>query len=782
MRANCYCASPQADNCRCRATAPNDGKDRVTTEYEGVSLVCDTQAEANSVFEVKVPICGFSSEVIPYCAPYKDGSGNFACYGREFALGTVDIRLQNAPDRSWVSNVGSFQFNGFPFTAKDVYVCDAGDFCCAPGENNPGCDNSQVPQGGNCTDTDSSVSPPALCGLGPVGGRPLVPTPKSDSDARIYFPHVKNTSALTYILQAMYRPISLAVGDFVKFITYSKVNLHQGIDDTTPVINQYDNNSSVIPGQPAPTPVYDFTHPPLGVEGTNGSCTISNVRTNPGDDLLGKKVYADLQYSQIFKYELLPGVAAHTCGWTGETKERASQCCSNSGTAGPDNDRDDNPDYYTCTSSFTGLPTKGKVLVYTKSPFLEYLYQNLVAGPAAIYKRFVSQDTSKDIKDVPGKGVIAVSANSTAGVNVDDQGPKTTAEIYFPHLGSVYDYFLKNLQKLLLPLGSSGGPQKILPDNSPQQACLYSEGQLIAAAETAAQKYQVPVSMLLAVATIEGSNKYVPGQPYTCEANTANSLDTVGPMQITKDTYEGVTTLDERVYTTDCTQAGTQLSRCNIFGAMELAARILLQKSLARGGDGKHIAETDLWDIYNATNGYYGGVTPDPITAAWNSRVAQPRPDGDMNYGDIVCALMSEANPSLGFCPPYPPQRWLPKGSSTGSFTGTGQSTPAPSINPNALYIDATPTQICSAVKDGIRRQRQSGSCVFCRNSQVDRVVPNGSTDPAFSCVGALDPCYAQPNGFYQIKWSDRASTYTYCCHNERWDATNASCTGPGPR
>ncbi|MDO8488217.1 MAG: hypothetical protein Q7S31_02785 [bacterium] len=458
-QAACYCApvngapNPQ---CRCAATPPASAT--FPGSRQGISVLCDSQSEADSLFATQSPICGTSSEIVPYCAFKVDRTlpdgidySEVTCYGTEFASNPGNVPAETAGLISWS---GGVSFNGFSATGvSKLLTCKEGNFCCARSDIQCVTPTDIPTSGSSCTPPNEAATIPAWCPN--YGGGPTDPqAEKAETDSRIYFPHVKNTSSITYLLQSMYRPISWTVSEIIHNVVYSQVFEHQGLSDATPVINKKDNNASLIPGKPAPTPIFDFANqPPKGVPG-DGRCTVTDVRTNPGDDLLGKKIYANLNYNQVYKYTLL------TCEkYTGQgTDSNGSGCCPGSQPEGCTTVEDPltgNSRTFGCKCGpvYDNQPSKGKVLVFTKSPFLEYLYQNLVAGPAGIYRRFVSQDTAADIKDIPTEANIAVDSQPGL-MTVADGSTSKTAKIYFPHLGSVYDYFLKNLQKLLRPQGS----------------------------------------------------------------------------------------------------------------------------------------------------------------------------------------------------------------------------------------------------------------------------------------------------------------------------------------
>ena len=723
-------------------------------------MYCATPGEANSIFAIKSPICGSSPEIVPACAPYKDNSGNYACYGRGFITGHIDARITQAGNGSWITDIGPFTFNDFPYTAKDVYVCDANNFCCAPGAddpNNPGCDDSNVPKlPANCQQ-DYSITPSVeICGV--VAGNPNPPpnfTGKSDTDARIYFPHVKNTSSVVYLLQSMYRPVSWTIDQIKNNVVYSKLFEHQGIDDDTPVINPIDNNSSVIPDHPAPTPAFDFQAPPEGVP-ANGACVIENVRTNPGDDLLGKKIHATLTYTQKFEYDLVDGDRNSGCSNTGQIADNESSCCSGSGT----------PNYsltipriivnYTCNPHYIGLPTQGKTLVYTKSPFLEYLYQNLVDGPAAIYRRFVSQDTAKDIQDISTKSTIKVSSTAQQTM-VADAGSSATADIYFPHLGSIYDYFLKNLQKLLRPKDTADttaiNPSVIYqPGQTPinptcQASCSHPNlpPSLQQIAAIAGSIYHVPPSLIIGILWSEGGlnnpitdidvrNNRHPA--CNCPDGAAGAC---GPAQIIGGADGFLKKLALPEVQVLAANLGWDISlpytpnRCTYSDSIfEIADKL----SVGRGGIDYQAVHGESQQCVGITmNKNLGPSTScnwsdaDVVTAArqYLGYCEEPGRDNP-RYDYDTPTPQCQADPNecyqqklLNFMASNCLQNYSPPAS-------TAPPNPSPVVSGGGFTVSGTFSQICQSAWYGIRRQAGTNNCVRCFDGKVTNDELFGTT------------------------------------------------------
>lgn len=199
------------------------------------------------------------------------------------------------------------------------------------------------------------------------------------------------------------------------------------------------------------------------------------------------------------------------------------------------------------------------------------------------------------------------------------------------------------------------------------ETCTYSNSEVESAFAQAAARYGVPVSMLRAVHGIESFPYDGSSKTFVCENNEAQAA---GPMQIVRDdvdtnssTYHFVTCSSERTLDS-CDRVPGKLSRCNVYDAAELAARVLLSKvdkwDYDQCRDLGNISETNIADVYNASCQYYGVYTADTATDARGRDFPSlpARQDGrPFNYCDVVCGRMKQDNPALNYCPAYPAQR-----------------------------------------------------------------------------------------------------------------------------
>ncbi len=708
--AACYCQDPSV--CRCSTAAPEPAKQNPAS-IGGVAVYCDTPAEASSQDAIRALICGSSPEVIPKCAKGADGNPGFlVCWGSSVATGTTDLYTLSGkappdPKSSQTYNPPvPFKYNGNPYGITGtnyVTVCADNLICCG---NISNCYPPDIPTTpSSCPNQNESVIPPVdICGV--VGGTEN-PVPQSQTDARIYFPHVKNTSSITYLLQSMFRPISWTVDEIVKNVVYSKVFEHQGVlPDKTKVINTKDNNSSVIPGNTAPPIAFTFKHPPDASIPHDGSCLITDVRINPGDDLLGKKVYANLQYTQKFKYDLKTN-----CGLTNSSVKPNNKgfCCSGNATCARNPDTGEEYACH-CDPDYIHLPTKGKSLVFTKSPFLEYLYQNLVAGPAGIYRRFVAQDIGNQIKDIPTQATIAVSG--TAPILVANSKLGKTADIYFPHLGSVYDYFLKNLQKLLRPFG---GATAASPSGS------FSPGSLSCTTPLTscpAVNWQDPIfdTYYNVYNSDTNSSWSLVKEPWAQDLITSSGMCSkfVATLWLEESGGSAIGSYDlgciYNFNTKAKSQENTHPTNLSPSQLLQYRTNILTEQLSCL----KSYVDAIGDDFSTFMCQYSGEADTDPNKPFRQCTTFTNNPNFPSNFCKILNGSLPGGNPGP-IVPPGPPP---------------------PAATGDGFTVSGSPSQICQSAWYGIRHQAGTNNCIRCLGGQIASGF--GSTSNVFPCPASM--------------------------------------------
>ncbi len=203
--------------------------------------------------------------------------------------------------------------------------------------------------------------------------------------------------------------------------------------------------------------------------GIGPGCTILETRSNRGDDLYGE--YDDPSGAEPGLLGTLNYTAKFACEFSSSTAR--TQCLASCVDL-PSNQQeciDKCPaETNTCKKDvFVSLPMK------TIVPRADEIWSRLVEGDFAVFKRFFPKfgpSTPVDkVVDIPGvtRGEYeAVGTNITPlSGNPNANKPGTSAEIYFPHLGGVSEYFLNGIQTALRPKGfGEAGALTGLPPSS----------------------------------------------------------------------------------------------------------------------------------------------------------------------------------------------------------------------------------------------------------------------------------------------------------------------------
>ncbi|QQG47642.1 MAG: cellulase family glycosylhydrolase [Candidatus Woesebacteria bacterium] len=352
-------------------------------------------------------------------------------------------------------------------------------------------------------------------------------------------------------------------------------------------------------------------------------CEIKDARSNPGDNLFGN--FTQPANSPISGDQTIAGKISYTVKFTCEFPQPTpnqsciNDCIFNLSKAGlPTNTCSSQcpPIQPTCTrTSLTALS------IYTQTPKINDVWQQLVEGPSSVFKRIFPQVSPNapvtEIKDVPGVTQASYSTSSDE-VLAGDPGANragSQAQLFFPHIGGIYDYFLKDIQTALRPYGvapdSPGTTAQVSPVSSsvdPGQcrSSIWSgipidgfPGPIADAFRAASAKFNIPTCVLTAIASIEGSTMRnlsnteaqaiarpwtsgpqaeIPDSLYPGLLNKINcylnSAGAIGPMQITIDSWNGYQ---------DASQGylGTRVpDRCNAADAIFATAKFLVNGRL----------------------------------------------------------------------------------------------------------------------------------------------------------------------------------------------------------
>lgn len=167
-------------------------------------------------------------------------------------------------------------------------------------------------------------------------------------------------------------------------------------------------------------------------------CRTVQVRSNEGDNLFPIKKPGDIMVTVYFEVHEIPLVAERH--FTNNQGEDKIEC------------------------KYSGSVTIGIHTNPVKVPFGEETWESTVAGPTSTVRRIFPKVEEgapiECIADIPSetKAVYTpVQGTDKIGVfslqNPQQKFEPTDARIYFPHWGSIYDYFLKGIQTAIRPKG-----------------------------------------------------------------------------------------------------------------------------------------------------------------------------------------------------------------------------------------------------------------------------------------------------------------------------------------
>ncbi|MEW5995087.1 MAG: hypothetical protein AB1744_11930, partial [Candidatus Zixiibacteriota bacterium] len=385
-------------------------------------------------------------------------------------------------------------------------------------------------------------------------------------------------------------------------------------------------NSSFIPKEGTETSVdYSTTE---SERDETGQCRVLNVRSNPGDNLFP---------------EVEPDVYQIYANFTIETIPCRGYCRLNK--------------YGEYVNTCEGGATL-TLNTETKTPNAQEIFENTTAGSSSTFRRIFPKVeegapvscianmpavTTAQYAGFEAQGRRTTPADKSISISVREPDGTTTggdSKLYFPHIGSVYEYFLKGIQTALRPKGYgepiTNGTECVSAEKGD---CSFNMNKINAAIQKAATKYKVPTEVLRAIFEIESAEWINNPASYKCEENSAGAA---GVAQITRSAYNVVTCSNERMEDVGmCADYGQKLSRCNIEDAFELMARVLLWKAGKLSGctPTGGISLSNKMEWYNASCNYYGSFAPDDLTRNYAKEIppGERRQNGDMNYCDIVC-------------------------------------------------------------------------------------------------------------------------------------------------
>jgi len=547
-QAACYCVDPT--QCVCSTAASEvPGADHEGS-FNGIPIRCTDPRDLNSIFSIKDPVCDsrWNNEIPPSCS-YTGNDWEIVCWGTGFTVDTGTIPLDTGghfvdwhPYNPAIPGSGSppVSFNGWSSDTNGnglndetpaggsgitlLQTCHSNVFCCGrSGACNSGSEHEIT---GGCGPKVGAVSQAVEAACHGVGGGPGG-NHSGQGESRLWFSQARLISALASIAQTMFNPFKLdnryqdtalsknspvsnpSGGIDNQGTLTTRVERYQGVHDNTLVVNQDNNNSSVIVGNPAPVHLFDFDNSRENFPYDDArACYIPNALSNPGDDLIGPRIKGELIFTEEFTYEPLPNTDCVPNGgsYTPAAGETGSRCCSQNGRSeGACRVEGTFPCEFgegevalTCggvrhccptgTTScaaqvifcdppdFIELPAEGYVEVFSKTPIIELIYNTVVEGTDSLYKRFFpiqswvdDQGVDIPLEEIPAKTGFkaAVSGPNINGVTFAE-GQASSPEIYFPHVGSLDKYWLYDFQKALRPKGYERGATTPSDPGAPQ--------------------------------------------------------------------------------------------------------------------------------------------------------------------------------------------------------------------------------------------------------------------------------------------------------------------------
>ncbi len=190
-----------------------------------------------------------------------------------------------------------------------------------------------------------------------------------------------------------------------------------------------------------------------GKDFETGTCEIADVRSNPGDDLTfdntKEKHKVDVRNVQIHVTQI-------ECD--NEVKNWFEKCGDKPTTidSGANQVKNDCSRFPRCTGTVqVTIPTSPKI------PYADQIWKDsVVAQNSAFRKIFPKIEEGSPVSciaDIPS--VSNATYTTTAGTNLqailtpDGRVSPDEAKLYFPHIGTTYEYFLKGIQTALRPKG-----------------------------------------------------------------------------------------------------------------------------------------------------------------------------------------------------------------------------------------------------------------------------------------------------------------------------------------
>lgn len=289
----------------------------------------------------------------------------------------------------------------------------------------------------------------------------------------------------------------------------------------------------------------DFESKPLPKSTETNACSAVNIRTNPGDDLFpGDRTVGDT------KEIIIPGVKYTITEAQCKETYKIDHIC-NSNQCGP---------ITCCDIEISDIECNAEVAIVVKTnvktPNANEIFSTTVADSGSTFRKMfpkvgegapvtciadiptvTSVTYNAEESDVPDGGSLEFQVKK-----YPEDGGSETPQLTFPHVGSVYEYFLKGIQTALRPKGygetqpisaqtctniSCGELPKTLP-KATGSCNLGSVGSMVGEIpkslkdiiSAAAQTYKVPPNLILGI--MYGEGLFNPGRFAWTDLNVKN--------------------------------------------------------------------------------------------------------------------------------------------------------------------------------------------------------------------------------------------------------------------